>query len=292
MMEFPLIDETDHAILMHKDAHFNGSFAIMLDYYVNEGKGTIDTFELERIQALALIEEQYQVFLSEELLSDEEKKEVIRSKIKYRSLKELYDLPSHPSQKIADLIFSEEMDPLEEIEALSMTPEAIPLLIDLIQEDDFYNPLFPGYGLAPLHAIECLGQLKAKEAIIPLFECLGKSEFFGEEAVIQALFAIGDPAKEFLLSRLKKTPISKENENAAIALLPFKDDSRISDTCLHLLEIPEVQQNPLFFTYLLLLCDELKEDRQKNQLLQISNSKYLSKENQVELDWIIKSLSK
>lgn len=292
MMDFPLIDETDHAILMHKDAHFNGSFSVMLDYYVNEGKGAIDAFELERIQALALMEEHHQVFLSEELLSDEEKKEVIRSKIKYRSLKELYDLPPHPSQKIADLIFSEDLDPLEEIETLSKMPETIPLLIDLIQEEDFYNPLFPGYGLAPLYAIECLGKLKAKEAVIPLFESLSKSEFFGEEAVIQSLFEIGEPAKEFLLSRLKKAPLSKENENAAIALLLFKDDPAIPEACLSLLALPEVQKKPLFFTYLLLACDELKEEKHKQQLVQIANSIELSKENKEEIDWTLKNLTK
>ena len=39
---FPLTDELDHAILMHKDVHFGGNFSLMIEYYKEEGKGVIE----------------------------------------------------------------------------------------------------------------------------------------------------------------------------------------------------------------------------------------------------------
>ena len=290
MVDFPsysLTDKIDHDILMHKDAHFSGSFPLMIDYYENNGKGVIEEFALERILELFHIEQENKTFLSEEILTDDEKKEVIQAKIKYDSLKKVYDLPPGPAHKVADLIFSEDFEASEEIESLLGYPDSIPLLIQLIKDDNFYNPLFPGYGFAPLHAIEALGLLKAKEAIIPLFESLSKTEFFGEESTIYSLFQIGAPAKEFLLEALQTLPISKDNENAAIALLPFKEDPIVPSTCLKLLELPEVQAKPMFFTYLLLTCEDLQNIDEQKKLIEISKLPHLTKENKEELDWII-----
>jgi len=286
---FPITDEPDHAILMHKDVHFGGNFSLMIEYYKEDGKGVIEEFDLERICYLAEIETQNNLSLSLELLSEEAQEEVIRAKEKYDTLKKVYDLPPCLAHKIADLVFTEDFDGEKEIEALIASPESIPLLIRIIKDDDFYNPLFPGYGFAPLHAIECLGRLKAKEAIIPLFESLSKTEFFGEEAVIHALFQIGEPAKEFLLNVLKNTPITKDNENAAIALLLFKDDPVIPSTCLKLLTLPEVQARPVLFTYLLLFCDELKTAEEQHQLKELIKIPNLTKESREELDRILKA---
>jgi HEAT repeat protein len=286
---FPLIDEQDHAILMHKEVHFGGDFSLMIEYYKEDGKGVIEEFALERICELAEIEMQNNLSLSSEILAEEEQQEVIRAKEKYETLKKVYDLPPCLAHKIADLIFAEDFDAEKEIEALVASPESIPLLIRIIKDDDFYNPLFPGYGFAPLHAIECLGFLKAKEAIIPLFESLSKTEFFGEEAVIHALFQIGEPAKEFLLNVLKNTPLTKDNENAAIALLLFKDDPAIPSACLKLLTLPEVQARPILFTYLLLFCDELKDLEEQKQLKELASLPHLTKESREELEWILKA---
>ncbi len=288
---FSLTDQLDHNILMHKDVHFGGNFSLMIEYYGKEGKGIIEEFEFERICELAEAEDKNSISLSLELLTEEEQEEILRAKEKYDTLKKVYDLPPGLAHKIADLIFSEDLEAEKEVEALAETPEAIPHLIKIVKEDDFYNPLFPGYGFAPLHAMEALGRLKAKEAIIPLFESLSKIEFFGEEAVIHALFEIGAPAKEFLLSVLKKTPLTKENENAAIALLLFKDDPAIPSTCLQLLALPEVQAKPVLFTYLLLFCDEIKDLQEQKALRELASLPNLTKESKEELDWILKAYS-
>lgn len=290
---FPLIDKLDHDILMHKDAHFSGNFSLMIDYYEKDGKGVIEEFDLDRIQQLSEAEKQSGQFISEEILSDEEKEEVLKAKAKYASLRNAYDLPEPLAHKIADLVFSEDFDAEKEIEAvLEHGAPAIPLLLQLVKDDDFYHPLFPGYGFAPLYAIECLGKLKAKEAIIPLFESLSKTEFFGEEAVLSALFHIGEPAKEFLLNVVKKVPISKDNENAAIALLLFKDDPNVLSTCLDLLPKEEIVAKPILFTYLLLFCDELKTEEEQKKLRDLKDLPNLSLESREELEWILKAYNK
>ncbi|MBS0628199.1 MAG: hypothetical protein JSS09_08320, partial [Verrucomicrobia bacterium] len=162
------------------------------------------------------------------------------------------------AQKLALLILSEKEEPEEEIEDLcSLGKEAILPLLTLIKQEDFYNPLFPGYGLSPFHAAICLGKLKSKEAIIPLFEMLCKVDFFGELEIFSALASIGDPAKEFLLKVLKKNPITQENENAAIALSYFPKEPSIASACIDMLELPSIQAKPTLFTHLLFSCEDL-----------------------------------
>ncbi len=248
-MKDTFIDEIDHLILMHKDVHFGGSFLAMLSYYEAEAIGIQEEFSLDRIQDLALMEENSLTPLSDLILDDIDKKEVQRAKEVYQSLQKLCTADSFAAQKLALLILSEEEEPVQEMEELcSFEKEALAPLLFLLKQDDFYNPLFPGYGLSPSYAASCLGKLQAKEAIAPLFESLSLMEFFGEEAVFQALSQIGDPAKDFLLSIVKKTPLTKENENAAIALTFFPKDPLIVSTCLDLLELSSVQAKPTLFT--------------------------------------------
>ena len=215
--------------------------------------------------------------------------EVALAKEKYRLLKESAKKSGTALQKLANLILSEEENPLEELMDLCSFPvEALSLLISIVQEEAFYNPLFPGYGMAPVHACECLGLLKNPKAIIPLFEAFSLMDFFGEETIVQALFTIGTPAKDFLLSQLTKQPFSKENLNAVIALLPFKEDLVVVSTCLDLLERPITLNYPLFFTHLLLVCEGVQKTELLQRLKKLQ-SLDLPTELQKELHWIIQS---
>lgn len=284
---FPLIDATDHEILMHKEVHFGGSFSIMIDYYAEDNKGCLEEFSQERIEILAEIEQKEGINLAQEMLTEEEKALVARAQEKYMSLKKIYELPFSPAHLLADLILSEDIDAQEEIKELCNHPKIIPLLVHVIQEEDLYHSLFPGYGFAPFHAIECLGKLQAKEAIIPIFEALSKTDFFGEETIFSALFQIGNAAKEFLLQKLQKTPITKDNENAALALSWFQEDKEVSSTCFQLLLEPSTQEKPRFFSYLLLSCTDLDEKKQKTAT-ELSELPSLSLECKEELQWILK----
>ncbi len=283
---FPLIDSTDHEILMHKEVHFGGNFGVMIEYYREENKGCIEDFSEQRIELLAQIEEQEKIHLSKELLTEEEWKLVKRAQKKYTNLKQIYELPFSLAHLIADLLLSEDIDAIEEIDALCKHPEAVDLLLQIVQEEDLYLPLFPGYGFAPFHAIECLGKLQAKEAIIPIFNALSKTDFFGEETIFAALFQIGLPAKEFLLQKLQKTPITKDNENAAIALSWFQEDPLISSVCLQFLIQPAIQEKTQFFSHLLLCCTTLNEKELKI-LDQLAKLPSLSLECKEELQWIL-----
>ena len=283
------VEEVDHEIIMHRDVHFSGSFPLMLGYYDSEKKGIQEEFDLERIERLALIEKSTSEPLSTLLLSEENHIAIKQANKAYEALKKMQALPPCATQKFAELIFCEEEEPIEAMEALcAYGKEATDLLISVLKEEDFYNPLFPGYGLAPAVAAECLGSLKAKEAISPLFEELSKREFFIEEALVQALYKIGKPAKEFLLRALLQMPLSKENENAAIALISFKDDPAIPSASLSLLQNPEVQKRESLFTYLLLTCDTLTKKEEIAQLRSLA-SLPLSPALKEEISWILSS---
>ncbi len=266
------IDETDKKILMHKDVHFAGSLQGMLAYYEKDGIGIQEEFDLQRIEMLLSLQQSTDSSLSDLLLDQTDQAEIIRAKQAYESLQTLCDSKPSAAQKLALLILSEEEEPEEEIQQLcSYGDAAIDPLLSVIADEDFYNPLFPGYGTAPSRAALCLGKLKAEKAIIPLFESLSLTEFFGEEAVFKALSQIGTPAKQFLLSILKKTPLTKDNENAALALTFFEKDDAVSSCCIDLLYLPSVQANPTFFTYLLGSCEEITNPELIRRLIRLSD---------------------
>lgn len=257
--EVGLTDELDHRILMHRDAHFAGEFEVMLRYYNNEENVGIDPdFDPDRIAYLAHLEQEMGQNLASILLGSAEAEAVGRARKAYAQFKELYELEEKSPfpRLIADLILSEKEEPIEEIEAVVEQGSAIvPHLLALLHSDDFYDPLFPGYGYAPFLAIICLGKIGDTRAIIPIFETLSKQFIFDEMAILEAFAEIGQPAKEFLLKILKSRPLTQDNPNAAFALSAFAHDPDVTDTCLEQLQDPLVLEKPLLRTYLQSLCE-------------------------------------
>lgn len=283
------IDQTDHEILMHRDVHFSGSFVFMLDYYQKQGKGIQAEFDIDRIKFLKNLEDQSHKNLSLLVLDDEEKSQIHKAKDKYLALRDIYESGTAALPKLfADLILSEDLEATQEIKALCQYGhEATPLLIQLIQDDEFYDPLFPGYGLAPEHAATCLGKLKESKAIIALFEALGKSDTFMEDALLEALRNIGSDAQVFLMNILQKKPFTKDNENAAIALLHFLPSTPISQVFLKTLKDMNLKKNPNFLFYLLIGCDDLISQDDRDTFIQIAKN-LPSKELMQEASKIIK----
>lgn len=276
-MEFPIAYSIDNEILMHRDAHFGGSFPIMLEYYVKEGKGVCQDFDLRRIEELAQMELQTGKNLSPLMLSGAEAERVALARQSYKKLKDLYEIRNPKSllpKKIADLILAEDEAETEKaIEAIIAEKSAIvSALIDLLKNEDFYNPLFPGYGQAPVLAAQCLGRIGDKRAIISLFEAIGEGDFFSESIILDALHAIGQPAKDFLLKVLHGHPITMVNEQAAIALIRFKQDSEVSNACLQILKEIDLSKNLALATYLVLACEGLASPQQK-ELLALAENK-------------------
>lgn len=291
----PLLDAQDIEILMHREAHFGGKFEFMLDYYAKEGKGVQQDFEIEKIQSLQLLEQQLNQNLVGLLLSGPDAERIAKAKEAYKRLRKLYEGPDKTSNRyaklLANLIVSEDSEPTKEIQEIVAEKEAIvPSLLNLLKSEEYHDPLSPGYGLAPRLAIKCLGLIGDKRSVIGLFESIGGSDFFDDELSIEALHLIGKPAKDFLLHVVHARPITFDNERAAMALLPFKDDPEVSKAALEQLETLDLNIHALFATYLILLCEGLKETDLRKRFTQLKQKKQIPKNilqdiNSIEHSW-------
>ncbi len=186
------------------------------------------------------------------------------------------------------MILSEEEGAEQEIAALAAQKEAVvPALLNLLREEKWTNPLFPGYGRAPELAVKCLGVI-GDRAIISLFEAIGQGDFFADEEILLALKHIGKPAKEFLLKVVKGKPYNEDNERAAMALVPFRGDSDVIETCFQLIKDPKVQQDPALFSYLMLACEGIELTPMRSDFIALAEQQTLSRLRN-EMRTIIKS---
>jgi HEAT repeat protein len=286
---FPITYTIDNQILMHRDAHFGGDFALMLDYYNHEGKGVYKDFELSHIKELYQLQQKTGKDLAAFMLSGPEIEKIAKAKKAYKALRDVYAI-KHLKNKIpkliADLILAENADTDAALEAVISEKNAIvPALVELLNNEDFCDPLFPGYGQAPALAAECLGKIGDKRAIIALFELIGEGDFFNDDIILKALHSIGDPAKTFLLKVAHGRPINHDNEKAAIALINFKDDPEVSLACLSLLKEIDIAQYEAFATYLVLACESLPKTSQSEliELASKTNTPKLIKQDIYEL---------
>jgi hypothetical protein len=270
----PLLDETDIEILMHKDVHFSGNFALMVEYYKKKRVGALSEFPLKKILKLEKIQANSQQDLSEQILPEAAKAEIEDAKKMYLELRDLYEnKESSPmAVAIADLIFSEEDEPKAEMDLIiSYGSNISPLLINLITTDNLYNPLYPGYGRAPIFAAYCLEKIQDLKAITPLFQMLGRHHAFADEAFIYALVSFKDQAREFLLKRLALEPFGKDNEHAAIVLTSMPDDELTSKRCLNLLHHPLISKHLMLANYLIIGCAGLKDPKDQAEFKKIKD---------------------
>lgn len=288
-----LTDELDHEILMHREVHFGGSFDEMLNYYEEERLGAHPDFELDRIEYLAAVEKETGSNLASMLLSGAEAERIAVARKRYQDFKIIYEKPrlaTHHARLIADLVLTENEEPADEIEAIVQEgSDIVSDLIRIIKSDEAYDPLFPGYGYAPFFAIQALGNIKDPTAIVAIFETLSKESHFGDEAALSALREIGDPAKEFLLKRAASRPLTKDNQVAVYALTAFECDEEISGACFNQLKDPQVQQNTLLCSYLLILCEELKE---REGFIALAKHTTLPHDLKIEMERIIRRWGK
>lgn len=267
--EFHLADAHDAAIIMHRDVHFGGNFDLMLDYYVKGGKGVNPDFELERIKNLAESERSLNQNIAGFILTGPDAEKVAKAKEAYQQLRGLYEVKNPISRYpvlIADLILSEKEESEEEIAIIVKEKGLIvPSLLTLAKSEDFHDPLFPGYGLAPALAMKCLGLIGDKRAIITFFEAIGSGDFFEDDVALKGLQAIGEPAKKFLLNVLNGKPLNADNEKAAIAIIVFKEDPEVGTACLRMLQDSDVLKDTILATYLILACEGLSNEFQRKE---------------------------
>lgn len=290
---FPLKDDLIIEILLHKEAHFNGSFELMIDYYKNEGKGTSALISLEDILLLYETEQTLNKNLSLLLLNQDHYTEIERSKELYKKFKEVYetkDVTNLYSKLIADLILSEEEDPVNEINAIVSIGKAIvPALVEISRSEDLNNPLFPGYGQAPTLAIRCLGEIGDERSMYTLFEQIGREEVFQEEAALAALKAIGPNARDFLLKVLQGKPYTEDNERASIALINFKNDPIVTSTCLKMLLDEKIRNTLPLAAYLTLACEGLSDPEDREKFCNLARDPKTPTILHIDFDSVIKS---
>ncbi len=286
---FELTDEIDHEILMHRDAHFGGDFNVMLQYYEEDGIGVNPDFDFERIVYLKEVEDQIDGNLAALVLSIPEAERVAKARATYTQLKEVYEGDNDLAKLVADLILCEEEDPEELIEEiLEMNERIIPDLIRIVESADAYDPLSPGYGLAPALAIHCLGELREARAVVLIFERFGSEMLFDEEILLEALQKIGEPAKQFLLRILKSRPITSDNIHAAFALTSFAQDTEIAICAYEELQSPEICDKPLLSTYLLCHCDALQRTAHRENFIAMARDSALPRAMRLEIENIVR----
>jgi hypothetical protein len=229
--DFPVADELDQLILMHRNAHFSGSWEQMLRYYQEEGVGALDEIPIERIEQLSALEKEMGQDLFPQICTEQQQSHVERALEYYERLRKLYALEEPEAEKpklVTDLILAEEPErPRAEERCLTEGAQIVPLLLETLKQVDLLDPLFPGYGLAFERICSLLSQLKDHRSIVPLFEVLVHTArsperyFDTEQAAIESLAHLGDPAKQFLLALLQRRPVHHDHLLAAMALCNF-----------------------------------------------------------------------
>jgi hypothetical protein len=228
LANLPLFDEEDSLILMHRDAHFSGSFSLMREYYENEeAKGVCEEIDRKRILFLESLEKRMKQNLAPLILNGKEAEKVAQCIVHYQKLKILADGPSSFESSLAESILSEE-------EVDSIVENASPLLFQkpesllvLAQSEFFCDTLSPGYGTAPMLAVALLGKMKYEPAIKPLFQLIGRGDFTFESYVLEALKKIGGGAKEFAKKLFLTKPYTYDHERAVLLLFQFLPDEEI-----------------------------------------------------------------
>lgn len=285
MTEHPLLNTLDLEILMHKDAHFGGNFDVMIDYYENDGVGVQEEFDIERLHELKAYDKEGH--LSNEVLPEMAKSDVIVSKDLYTKFRDCYEKDYELPKKVADLVLSEEISPISEIEALAkFKKDAIRPLTEILLQDHFYNTLNPGYGRAPINAALCLKQINDPEAIPFLFNALGKS-FIADEAILNTLISLGDDAENFLADRLKSSPYTKDNYTAAMALASFPVSDETAALALSELNKKETYKHESYASYLVCICEGLENDDDRQRFIELSQSEKVNKNLKAEMKIII-----
>lgn len=269
--EIPFMDEEDHEIVMHRDAHFSGNFDEMIRYYEGDGVGVQESILIERIKKIQEVERQNGGDIRNQILSDHEKKQVEDARTAYLQLREIYEKKEATDLEKAyvDLVLCEDEDPEEVIDQIASFDEASELLLQTIESEKYYNPLFPGYGHAPALAARALGKIGDSKAVIPLFEALGIGHPETEDAICSALAAIGKPSKEFILSQLQKRPLNRKKEHAIIVASTHFADEEVAKACLGILLDGEVEKQAEVIPYLLTSCTPLQSAKDRQLLLKL-----------------------
>jgi len=255
-IDIPLLDETDGIIIAHKEAHFGGSFHAMIEYYTQDGIGVSEECPLHRIQELYYIEKNSDENLTAILLPHHKIQEIENAKTLYYRLKTINEEATNVlAREIGELILTEEIYPESTIQKIvEFGDDAIEPLFTLIDADEMYSDLFPGYGLAPLNAIRALSKLSSLKILNKAFLLIGRHGFEYDEALTFCC-ANQPKAEEFAMHRLSQSP-SKDGEHASIILSKLQSEKGAEKALTILESLPASEDNTyyIYLAYLLEYC--------------------------------------
>jgi len=264
--ENPLVDEEDRDILMHRDAHFAGNFDLMIEAYMDEKKSAVLDTSMKRIQTLARQEQELQRNIAAILLSGPDAEKIAFSRKMYRDLSALFDNPQKSLPKaVAGLILTESEHAEEEIdEVCSYGKAAIEPLLEIVESPLFTDPLFPGYGEAPLLAARALALLQAGEAVMPILYLIKEAPHL-ENELVTVLHAIGPTAKVSLMK------LAEHYDDTALqALLAFPDHETAAFCFRMLKSNPDHPAAP----YFVLGCEHLNDQEKQEFTDLLKSGKY------------------
>lgn len=271
----PLVEEEVIDILKHCAAHFGDRLDLMLAAYQMERAAAVLDVGLEEIERLIEMERAGQDKLAPLLLSGADAEEIAAARKAYSALRDIYDVEEELTdipRLMADLILSEEEEPTAEIAAIvARGRDMVTPLVELLTNDLFSNPLFPGYGRAPSLAAICLGKLKAKSAIPQLFDSIGRSDFFADDILIKALAEMGEEGISFVIDRLHSRPVGPDNVKAAMVLAGLPPSEAIANAAWEQLQEPQIRSSGDHALYLTLCCSSLMDPTRRQQLKKLAD---------------------
>lgn len=242
---FGVVDEEDRRILLHRDAHFSGSFPAMLEYYERpDARGVHDEISYNRIAFLADVEKRLGRDIAPLILAGADAEKIAWARKMYADIQKASH--DNPNAALFSTILLHEENELEfseeDLQKLSQHPS---LLLMLASSEEFRDELAPGYGKAPLDAIRLIGKLKIREGMEPLLRLLATAEGEEEEELLFALYSLGDEVLEKACSFLASKPLTPFHERMALLLLQFLPDPRAVLCANTLLKDKEIERSPL-----------------------------------------------
>jgi hypothetical protein len=212
---------------------------------------------------------------------------VANSKKMYCDLGKLAGSDS-PLAPIGAMILSED-DPKKAAQLVVQHPGITAPLLEVLESPVLIDPLFPGYGKAPIASAYALGLLREKQAIPPLFIMLSSDDFELVSACEHALVQIGKPAQEFLMNIIKGKPITNDHERAASALLSFEQTAELSSFFLKEFEQIDAEKYPQLASLYVLGFQKLDTEG-RAALLHLEKTKPLPSVVRQEIHLLKKSL--
>lgn len=288
---FNLTDELHHLILMLRESHFGGHFDLMLKSFRQDNFiGNNLNIDIEEIEYLENIEKQLKQNLAPLILSSQEAERIHQARLMYENLKNIYLIKNKDEDKksraIADLLLIEFAPFDKEINAIIQLKETIvPELLNILNNPNFYDPIFPGFGEIPKIVVTCLSKINHLQTIPYIFSLLGKDGFSDDE-LSYVLSRFNDEARKFFQQILSSLPITKDHTKAAFCLTRF-DDLETIQFCEQLLYISEYHEDPLLLYYLINIATQNPNPR-LIRYIQEKIFQKLPKNLQKEIDLIVR----